>query len=63
MSAPSGYKVSAVDLADSNKGWFCSSCGFLPRLVVQTGLCEHLYCEKCLGEVLRYGLYILKCSY
>ena len=60
MSAPSGYKVSAVDLTDFNERWFCSSCGFVPRLVVQTGLCEHLYCEKCLGAVLRYGLYYWK---
>ena len=57
MSTPSGYKVSAVDLTDFNERWFCSPCGFVPRHVVQTGLCEHLYCEKCLAAVLRYGLY------
>ena len=46
-----------VDLPDFDKV-FCSSCGFVSRLVVQTGLCEHLYCEKCLrGEVLRYRSY------
>ena len=52
-----GYRVPVVDLADFSKV-FCSSCGLVSRLVVQTGLCEHLYCEKCLqAEVLRYGLY------
>lgn len=56
MSYPCGYRVPEVDLAIFDENLFCSSCGFVSRLVVQTGLCGHLYCEKCLqGKVLRWA--------